>query len=419
MTNAGNHIDYLKHSFDCWSGKELNMEISEFFNKFFSNGNYESGKVGLYQNDLNIFRECCDNHGEYSDSTGRNRKFPLNKILLLFSINTYLQKKDRVTEDQFRRRIRIIRNLIWNSSYEIRDEYMEILLSESNEIILTGDIPVSDRGYNKNQKEEERRKIEWLKTNPKMRDALFNLEEHLLLKGCVAIVGLNNSDNFNKFKLLFDNCDRELITRALLTIGDYSQSIKSRSQIGAKNDSVWISLFHPSDQRPEFNETSKILNTLLSRLDESDINNKNLEKIIEEYISNPYTQKDWRYYLIKYNQMELANHGMYYCEDRQNKPYEILIMKETTLGGRNWNVFLNTLCSLPDFAGKVTLGEYARQGDRLRIINSDIFVDCLNEKYVVSGGEKDVKEYSIAQPNGIDSEDRIEMGKKIITDLLM
>ena len=415
--NVKENIELFKKSFDCWCG----FDIADFFNQFFSKQTYESNKVKLYQDDLNIFRECCDNYGEYS---GRNRKFPLTKILLLFSINTYLQNKDKISEDDFRRRIRIIRNLIWNSSDEIRDERMKTLLSESENIILTSNIPTSERGdlgYNVRQKEEEIKKMEWLKTNAQMEDELFHLEDHTLLKGCIAIINLDNHKNFEKFRLLFNVCEKDLINRALLTIGDYSQFIGWRWQIGAKNESVWIDLFHPTKQRQRFDETTKTLNTLLSKFDELSITNENLEQLINEYLNNPDTKKDWRYYLVKYSKMRQGNFGMYYWKDWQNRSkesYEIIMMNtEKSIGGRNWNIFLLALFHLPDFANKLILGEYAYQGDKLKIKNTDIEIDCLTDKFVVYQNET-LKDYPILQSNGIDTEDRLEKGRQIINECL-
>ena len=409
------NIEYLIKSFDCWYG----FDIEVFFHKYFSKYNYENNKVKLYQENINIFKECCDNHGEYS---GRNRKFPLNKILLLFSINTYLQNKDNIQEEEFKRRIRIVRNLIWNSADEIRDERMQTLLSETKKIILTGEIPISERGelgFNVKQKEEERNKIDWLKINPQEKDELFNLEDHTLLKGSIAVVGLDNSNNFRKFRLLFDNCERDLINRALLSIGDYSQLISWRWQIGAKyKEPVWFDLFHPTKKRQNFEETNRILNNLLSILNETSINNENLELIINKYLNNPDTLKDWRYYIIKYSQMRDGNFGMYYWGNYEEKPYEVIMMNtEKSIGGRNWNIFSYTIYHLPDFNGNLLLGDYAYQGDKLKIKNTDIEIECLNDKYIVIQNETET-EYPINQINDIDIEDRIEKGKQIINNLI-
>lgn len=412
---AKENIEYFKDSLDCW----YNLDIESFFNKFFSKNSYENKKVKLFQEDINIFKECCDNYGEYS---GRNRKFPLNKILLLYSINTYLQNREKISEDDFRKRIRIIRNLIWNSPDEIRDERMKTLLSESEIIMLTSEIPISERGdlgYNVKQKEEERNKVKWLEANSKMEDELFHLEDHSLLRGCIAIVDLNYKDNFKKFRLLFDNCNKDLINRVLLSIGDYSQYLSWRYQIGdKKNESVWFNLFHPTKQRQGFDKTLKILNTLLSKLDDSSINNTNLENLINNYLESSDTPKDWRYYIVKYEQMRQGNFGMYYWRDRSKKQYELIMMNtEKSIGGRNWIVFLYTLYHLPDFSEKLSLGDYAYQGDKLKIKNTDISIDCLEDKYIVFQNDKEI-EYKIQQSEGIDKEDRIEKGKEIINNLL-
>lgn len=409
------NLDYLKISYDCW----LNLDIIEFFNRFFSQDVYIIGKVKLYQEDLNIFKECLDNYGEYS---GRNRRFPLNKTLLLFSIITYLQNSNRISEEEFRKRIRIVRNLIWNSTDEIRDERMKTLLSEVETITLTGKIPITEKGdlgFNVRQKEEERNKIEWLKSNLQLEDELYHLEDYSLLKGCIAIVDLNNSHNFKKFRLLFDSCYKDLINRALLSIGDYSQFISWRYQIGAKsNDSVWFDLFHPTKQRQGFEKTVHIINTLLSNIEESEINNESLEKLVNKYIDNEETPKDWRFYFVKYSQMRQGNFGMFYWKNRNEKPYEIIMMNtEKSIGGRNWDITLFTLNSLNEFSENLSLGDFAYQGDKLRIVNSDILVDCKNDKYIVTQNEVQT-EYLIKQVEGVDIEDRVEKGKQIIKEIL-
>lgn len=412
---AKDNIRYLVSCFDCC--KEI--DILEFFIKIFTSNQYQSGKVKIYQDDLNIFKECLDNYGEYY---GRNRRFPLNKILLLYSIITYLQNKESITEAQFCRRIRIIRNLIWNSTDEIRDDRMRTLLNESETIILTSNIPISEKselGFNVKQKEEERKKIDWLIDNPENRDELFHLEDHSLLKGCISIVDMKVISNFNKFRLLFNNCNKDLISRVLLTIGDYSQFISWRFQFGARNnESVWFDLFHPSKQRTGFEETFRIINKLLSSLEESDINDEYLEKSIDKYLDDKDTLKDWRYYFIKYAPMRQGNYGMYYWKNNSDKNYDVIMMNtEKSLSGRNWNVFLITLKNLPEFTNRLSLGDYAYQGDKLKLKNTDYEIECQNDKYVISQNELQI-EYPIQQNDGIDIEDRIEKGKNEIYNLL-
>jgi len=109
---------------------------------------------------------------------------------------------------------------------------------------------------------------------------------------------------------------------------------------------------------------------------------------------------------------------MYYWKNLAEKPYEIIMMNtEKSIGGRNWDVSLYTLNTLPDFVEKLSLGDYAYQGDKLKIQNADTEIECFNDKYVVSQKGKQT-EYIIQQNDGLDVEDRVEKGKQIINDLL-
>ena len=113
-----------------------------------------------------------------------------------------------------------------------------------------------------------------------------------------------------------------------------------------------------------------------------------------------------------------GNFGMYYWNNKQAKDYNIIMMNtEKSMGGKNWNVFLYTLFLLPDFSGKLLLGEYAYQGDKMKVINTDNEIECLTDKYVVSNNGI-LTDYTIQQNEGLDIEDRIEKGKRIINKLL-
>ena len=307
-TNAIANLDFLKSAFDCWCG----IDIDDFFNTIFYTTEYESGKTKLYlkgDETSNLFVDCCNYHSEFTEN-GRNRLFSLNSMLLFYAVLLYRQKSNLIAEYDFRRRIRIVRNLTENSQYEIREfdqsgsNQMQRLLSDVDEIIMKGIVPTDDRGFNLLQKQEEKEKLEWLPVNITFKDALFQLEDHNLLKGTIAIVGLNNPNNFSKFNLLFDQCDKDVISRALLTIGDYSQNLGWRTQLGVKTkDTVWADLFHPTKQRNvggRFQNTSNILNELLSMISVDCTNAQQiLENIVSDYLNDKNTVFDWRYYFIK------------------------------------------------------------------------------------------------------------------------
>ena len=90
--------------------------------------------------------------------------------------------------------------------------------------------------------------------------------------------------------------------------------------------------------------------------------------------------------------------------------YDVIMMNtEKSLNGKNWNVFLYTLNQLLSFTGKFSLGDYAYHGDKLKIKNTNYE----NDKYVLFENELQT-EYPILQNDGIDIEDRIAQGIKII-----
>ena len=408
------NLVFLKSSFDCW----CKFDIDDFFNRIFSNDTYESGKVKIYQENLNVFRQCCN---DYNEDNGRNRKFPLNMTLLLYAVVIYLQNKGNVSETDFQRRIRIVRNLIWNSPDEIRADgqrnNMPQLLDETEKIILSGTIP-QGIGYNKFQRKEELDKIEWLRTHPNMQDALFHLEDHSLLFGCISVVGLDCSDNFDKFRNLYNIRNRNLISQALLAQGDYSQSIGWRWQLGTKVESTWIDMLHPSNKRNGFEDKTKnTLNNLLSAL--TTINEESLQAIVNNYLNDEHTKKDWRFYFVKYGDVMLSQtSGMYYTYG--DGEYHVLKMRTSErLSGKNWNVFLLALNE--QMGHKYPLGDYAYQMDKLKIADN-MWLDCLNDKFVmyvrIEEQWVETQVFNIPQnQDGIDIEDRVVWIKRELESL--
>lgn len=387
------HIEFLEKAFDCWYG----FDIDTFFENIFSKNGYENDKTRIYQENTNIFKQCCDDYGQ---TEGRNRKFPLRMTLLLYAVITYLQNKDSVSEKDFKRRIRIVRNLLWNSVSELREDNMQLLLQETTNIILTGLIPEKS-SYNQRQKEEEILKIKFVENYPKYAEDLFRLEDHNLLYGSISIIGLDNPQNFNKFRELFDNCDKMLISQALLVFGNYKQKVGWREQLGGKNDSSWQDLFH----RKDCANTKTVLNNLLNSTQY--FNNEALTKLIDNYLANTEVKKDWCYYFVKYPEMLSETYGYYFFSNHH-------IFKMNTserINGRNWNVYLHALKN--KFHGKYSYGDYAYQGDLLKISDGK-WLDCTHTAFYVHNKESYdettiLQEYTIPQDEyGNDKIDRFE-----------
>lgn len=398
--NQKDNIEFLVKSFDCW----CDFNIDEFFERHLAAYKYQSGKTKIYQNDLNILRQCCDTYREYE---GRNRKFPLNMNLLLYAFVIYLHNKEKITESDFQRRLRIVRNLIWNSQFEIRADgqrnNMSQLLAETEAIILHETI-LDGVGYNKNQKEEEQKKLDWLKSYNEHSETLFHLEDHPLLYGCIAVLGLENIRNFDKFRNLFDDVsDKTLIHQALLIYDDYSQSAYTNTRyMGNNNDGTWKDLFHPSNRRGSFERTSNALNLLLDNLTECTDNGLKLQ--IDEYLAAPRQTFDWRYYFIKYKETLCGNWGILWYE----APYKWYTLRQSTFRGFNWQSLSRAIWQRAK--DRFTMGNWAyMEYEPLYIANTQKKIIVKNSRFEIKENDTILQTINIPQnEDGMDIVDRIE-----------
>lgn len=413
-TDVLSNIKKLESYFDCWCNlDELSPE--EFISKFISY-NHEPSKIKIesrYQ--LDIFGDCLRN---YADVSGNgNRSFPLNRIILLFAIVTYLQHREKITENEFSRRIRIVNNLIQNSEDEISDSEhrtsgnrMPAILKQVEEIILTGNINITiEKSLNTNQLREEVLKCEWLENNPDMAEALFELEDHDLLQGQISIVGLDNPEYFSRFRSLF-YCEWDLIDCALMSIGQYGQKEKNgwRYQLGTssqRNVKAWRTLFHKS-ANSGFEETKRILATLLSQKETFD--NDFLKDIISKFIEKSEAESifDIRYYYVKYSHFRPNSYGKYTWNNYFSRPYELAVMlTETKWSENTYQPFLKLIDD--DHLSKAYWGQY--------IIFENVYIECSNDAYLVKDKEskEELERIKIEQnESGIDTENRIEKLKK-------
>ena len=84
-----NNITIFENYFDCWCSLG-NETPSEFLKRFISH-KHEAGKIKIDNRDeIDIFKDCLK---KYSDISGRRRAFPLNRIVLLYGIISYLLNK--------------------------------------------------------------------------------------------------------------------------------------------------------------------------------------------------------------------------------------------------------------------------------------------------------------------------------------
>lgn len=418
--DAEENIKTLERFFDCWLNIRDYSDPKDFLSSFMAN-THEDGKILVKSgSDLNIFKDCLHTYPERA-------KFPLNRFVLLYAITTYLQNLDKVTESDFKRRIRIVNNLIQNSRDEISDRQdrnrMPAILKQTEAIILTG-VTNDDIGpsFNAHQIEEEQEKIDYLELNLNMASVMFELEDHDLLKGQISIVGIDpdNPDNLDnlhhytkRFKSLFE-CDKEKVDCAMMAIGNYGQmeGNKRRYQYGTKSNrsDAWENLFHRSSNLG-FEETSKILISLLDKYEE--FSDEILEKIAKDYLEECKGKGEYpfRYYYIKYDEYRPNSYGKMWNDDADRNPYMFRVMQtETRLSEYSYYPALKAASD-----SHLSKEHY---GDRL--IFGDEYITCTKDSYVRRKSDDPNSEPIIIKikqnAKGIDTEDRISLLKGYIED---
>ena len=407
--NAMANIQMLEDYFDCWCFLQDDNTPDEFLERFISHER-QAGKIKVEKRyGVNIFKDCVRN---YADISGNgNRLFPLNRIVLLYAVISYLLNKDTISNDEFSRRLRIVNNLIQNSEDELSDSElrtsgnrMPAILKQVDAIIKTGTIDDTiEKNLNSTQLTEEALKISWVENNPDKAEALFELEDHDLLQGQISIVGLEHSDYFSRFQSLF-SCKEDLVDCALMSIGNYGQREKNgrRYQLGSKkNIKAWRNLFHKSSN-DGFERTKDILVQLLSRADS--FTDELLSGIINTYTNDCETNNnyEWRYYYIKYDLFRPGSFGKYDWGDFEKRPYEFSVMlTESKISENTYQPFLKAV-----YNNRLSKDHYGQ-----RAIDGSNFIVCENSAYVVMSTDTtmEVKRIAIAQDNnGIDAEDRIK-----------
>lgn len=426
--DAEANIRFIIDGFDCWD--KVDGDIYEMFDTYLTNGNAHVQNKSLVRmkqdEDIDLFKECC---AKYAGSLigGHKRSFSLLRTVLFYAFVYYLMNYDKITEEQFIRRLRIINNLIKGSEFDIRDRgnTMKNILAQTEYILLNGSIVDEDAengtSFNVNQTKEEQEKIEFIAKNPETAETIFTLEDHELLNGAIRLLGTENIDLADKFVKLFA-CDRGLVHCALLTIGDYSMKVAFRYEMGSANRSQnWRDLSRNNIN--DIQSTKEVMVQLLRSLDSCD--NDTLIAVIKDYLDK-CNVFDWRYYLIKYNASLSSLYSMYYWYESKDS-YRILMMHtEKSLTGRNHNIFLKAIydaINKYDDNAPIKMEDYAyhENGGKLFILPSNLFLTIDDSAIVFYDTESNDERNRVEinqNENGRDIEDRIEVALHEIGKLL-
>lgn len=417
------HVELLEKYFDCWCDMGEFESSNDFFESFISH-EHEQGKIRWDNRyDIDIFKDCLCSYGEVGGNG--NRSFALGRVVLLYSIITYLLNRDGIACKDFVRRIRVLNNLVQNSEFEISDSEnrvggnrMPMILKQVDSIILHGLIDTKlERNFNVIQLTEESEKLVWTLQHPEQSELLFELEDHSLLYGQIGAIGLDNPECFSKFAALFE-CDYDAVDCALLVTGNYIQKDNDwRYQIGSWMDRgmAWRNLFHRSRNAEGFENTKKYLVKLLA--EHEDFSDDILWEIVDKYIADCESKNlyDWRYYYVKYDSFRPGRYGKCRWHDYENKPYEFAVMwSERYPSSKTYQPFLKEVDQYENLDPE-DQGMSLYWGDgSCTVCENDAFVtyqyDEEAEEYVEITEERiDIKQNG----DGIDIENRIEKYKKL------
>ena len=323
--NVEKNIDTFESFFDAWAEIAKNQPLRGFFEQFLAFAHAEH-KVRIssraYNNSLDFFGDAVS-----SD------KYTLPKLSMFYAFTIYVKHRSDISESDFRRRIRIVNNLIQNSTDEISDNEkrvggnrMPAILRQIDNIILDGTIDREESiSFNAHQLEEEASKLWFTNAHPELENSLYKLEDHDLLYGQIDIVGIDNTELFPRFTDLFQ-CSLDKVNCALLATGDYSQKEKryqSQYQLGSSAEqSSWRTLFHHGSNE-NYEDTKAALIKLLES--SKHFSDEVLDGIIADYLTKCEEANlfDWRYYYIKYSAFRPNDYyGKYYAA----RGYESLII---------------------------------------------------------------------------------------------
>jgi hypothetical protein len=411
----------------------LPVKTAQFFNQYFTAVSEAADAVPVkvrlfFDHESNLFYKCCTKYDPFQ----RTNPFSIAEQLILFGSLLHIMQPT----DDFLKRIRILRNLVANSEDTVRENFMSRLIRETYDLISSGELHPDETKFREAQMKEENDKINSLSGEEGPATLCAHTENHQYLRGACRILEPADSspDSFKRnmqgFGTLFHEekaISYKLVRQALLCAGDYSQVLHNdeRYRIFAYNPNVrtWRNLL-TSDRN--FGPTREALRALFNAL--SEISTNSLQAFIDNYLKT--APKDWRYYMVCYDDIgyrEDTGYGCYYWEDRENLPYEFLILNSSWCSEANirWNFFLNCLNRLTE--GKCTLDKW---DSPLEVRNMDIKITADNRGFSFSGSERaegilrNLCEQNILSPdrrlnipqdtNGLDTEDRLLSAVKVI-----
>lgn len=214
----------------------------------------------------------------------------------------------------------------------------------------------------------------------------------LILTNCVYFL-LTSS----RFTELF-KCDKDKISCALLTFGDYSRVERGwRYSFGVDDSQSWKMIFHQSSAA-RFDQTKRCLVQLLNS--STTFNDNVLDNLIQQYVAQCESNSiyEWRYYFIKYSSFRPNRYGKYWIEST-SKYCMYALWTQQKVSENAFQPYLKEIDSIHLDSEKY--------GQRL-VINSQ-YIYCGKDRFVLKDkDDNEIKALVINQnADNVDTEDRI------------
>lgn len=460
--NASEHAHWMVRALDAWietnaDGIRQPCAIAPLFEALFTRAALPTSRplrlFNLRDFDeasygVNLFHACCDLYGKPS--------WRLAHTLLFYGV--LCGRMAAIPPEDLHPRLRLLRNLVEASRDEIRAAWpnnMPKLLCEVQAVIEGG--PLEEiKTFNQVQVANEHTKRQLLALHTQLQAALHQLEDHPLLRGGLTVFDLDPDQSAATFErramqwpILFAQPYTD-VTAALLTYPGYWGRFRQHTPAGhrlvylgaPKKDEPWDNLFRARrGEKPH--PASAPLMALLDDLSAG----RTLQSVREDFVHDPATPKDWRYYLVKYPAMRAGDSGCHVIGPGAG--YALCMLKGDSCDQRSYH-YDSYLFALANAAGLTTdqignSGKWPRcfPGDgtearHLELSRSGIRLQCVDAGWQLSDFPPDDAQrkrfeaiahshphyqsatqlYAVPQSNDIDTHDRIELGARLLRELV-
>lgn len=394
---------------------------------------------------VDLFGACCRVYGV------QGQGWNLAHTLLLFGVLLLRVERPEGDDDVLNRRLRMLRNLIEASiDNEIRSEKMPDLLADVRRVVVDGTLH-GVVAFNKAQVANEFTKSDLLEKQQDLPPVLHHLEDHRILRGCLAVFELvpsNGRELYERrsqaFHRLFASSSLWIeLTAALLAVTDYSRR-ESRwtghcfADFGAPNSETrWRELFRGKSGETMHPATVALM-AVLDRVGSSDDASASLQGIKDVFLKECEDRGEfgWRYYFVKYSAMREGMSGRYTISP---SGYQVCMLDKSVMRSNYRDPYLSAIVresGVRDRIETLWFYGYETQPRFLHLLQSGVRLRCVDagfqfaeaptdpvqkaafEELCANYGISDNLLFAMPQAKGIDSTDRVAAGARMLTDLV-